>query len=275
MLLLLLACNGSKQEDIPSFLIEPVDLGPAIAAGVGLDTSDMAGLGLSLWAALPIFGENPAFDAPMTVEELWHPEVVQDEGICPYAEVLSNGTRWESDCRSTDGYDFSGWLERREWSETEADYQKLEADFEVVGDVEGADFERLKLKGSLVQVLPDNGEVLQHLDLNLHLELEGYWELQKPTDPHLEAWQRWLLSGSLEQHRDGKWLVNMQVEVGEVGGFTARSSSLQKAEGCPVELEGELSLGEQLSAQLGGLSSCDTCAGIYAGDQHTGDACAP
>ncbi len=275
MLLLLLACKTSESVPPPDFLIAPVELGAPRTSGTGLDPARTEDLGLALWAALPIFGENPAFDMPMDVEALWHPEVVQDEGSCPYSEVLPDGTLYQSDCRSTDGYDFSGSLERRVWSASDGDYQSLDADFEVVGDVENADFGRILLRGMLAEVQPDQGDVVQHLDLNLHMEVEGYWELQKPTDPRLEAWKNWTLTGSLERHRDGGWLVDLAVEIGGAGGFIARSSNLKKAEGCPVEMAGEILLSPELRLGLGGLSSCDRCVDVVQSDEVTGTACAP
>ena len=275
MLLLLLACKDPETVPPPDFLIAPVDLGAPLTAGTGLDPSATAELGMALWAALPIFGENPAFDMPADVEALWHPEVVQDEGICPYSEVLQDGTLFRSDCRSTDGYDFAGSLERRAWSASDGDYLSLDADFEVVGDVEGADFGRILLRGGWAQVQPDRGEVIQHLDVNLHMEVEGYWELQKPTDPRLEAWKDWTLSGSLEQHKDGTGLVDLAVDIGGAGGFVARSSALKEAEGCPVELQGDLWLSPELKLSLGGLSSCDRCVDVVQGEAVTGQACAP
>ena len=275
MLFLLLACKNPETVPPPDFLVAPVDLGTPLTTGTGLDPSATAELGLALWASLPIFGENPAFDMPADVEALWHPEVVQDEGICPYSEVLQDGTLFRSDCRSTDGYDFAGSLERRAWSASDGDYLSLDADFEVVGDVEGADFGRILLRGGWAQVQPDRGEVIQHLDVNLHMEVEGYWELQKPTDPRLEAWKDWTLSGSLEQHKDGTWLVDLAVDIGGAGGFVARSSALKEAEGCPVELQGDLWLSPELKLSLGGLSSCDRCVDVVQGEAVTGQACAP
>lgn len=275
MLLLLLACKTTETVPPPDFLIAPLDLGTPLASGTGLDPAATAELGVALWAALPIFGENPAFEMPADVEALWHPEVVQDEGICPYSEVLEDGTLHRSDCRSTDGYEFNGTLERRAWSASDGDYLRLDADFEVVADVEGADFGRILLRGSWAQVQPDQGSVVQHLDINLHMEVEGYWELHKPTDPRLEAWKNWTVSGSLEQHKEGGWLVDMSVDVGGAGGFLARSSELKEAEGCPVEMMGELLLSPELKLIPGGLSSCDRCVDVVEADVVTGQACAP
>jgi hypothetical protein len=264
MLLLLLACKDpTASEKTGEFLLAPVDLGAALTTSEDYDPSNGDGLGLALAAALPVFGDNPAWSTPYDVWELLMPEVVQDEGICPTREILADGYRWNAQCRSTDGYDFNGSAERID----DAEHSSFDVDIEVIGDVEGAMFDRVWMKGQLDQRRPTTGDVVQHLDINLHLQVSGYWEQRGPSDPRLQQWSDWAMSGSLEEHKDGTWIIDSAVDVGEVGGFSFSADQLQAAD-CPIELSGVAALSGAVTAAFSG---CDACADLSGGIQ----ACAP
>lgn len=276
MLLLLLACQPDKApEFVGDFLIDPVALGDARAVANGVETGDLPALGLAMAAGLPIFGEDPAWEVPQAVFNLLTPEVVQDQSVCPAAVVLDDGIRWQSDCRSTDGYEFSGTADQREWDADDGHRRRFEADLDVVGDVENAAFNTVGLHGFVEQVIPESGDVLHHLDLNLALAVDGYWEVHGPSDPRLEQWSDWRVTGSVEARHDGEWTVDLVVQVADVGGFLFGSNSLQTDGGCPVELKGEATLGGEVTATLGGVSSCDACAEIANSGASLGSACAP
>jgi hypothetical protein len=252
MMLLLLACKDpTTSETTDGFMLAPVELGAALAASEGYDPNDGEGIGLALAAALPVFGDNPAWSTPYDVWELLMPEVVQDEGICPTREILADGYRWNGSAERID----------------DAEHSSFNVDIEVIGDVEGAMFDRVWMQGQLDQRRPSTGEVVQHLDINLHLQVSGYWEQRGPSDPRLQQWKDWALSGSLEEQKDGTWVIDSAVNAGEVGGFTFSADQLQAAD-CPIELSGVAALSGAVTAAFSG---CDACADLSGGIQ----ACAP
>lgn len=261
----LLACVEEKKEEAADFLVIPVALGSPLASDTQFAPGDPAGLGAALAATLPLFGGNPTWDAPWDAWALQEGSTVQDEGVCPRTVVLDDGARYESDCRSTDGYEFSGAAESREWSADGMQRRRLELSMEVIGDGPDPEFDSLQLEGFLEQATPDSGTVVQHMDINLRLDVRGWFEERAPQDPRLTAWQGWAVTGSLEEYTDGRWQIDATIMSGGQG---ARVKAALEA-GCPVELKGLADLsGEQL--QLNGADGCDAC-----GEMGDAMVCAP
>lgn len=260
-MLLLLACTETKNTNPDTlFEIAPVDLGERFADGSGLDLGDSDAVGMVLGAALPIFHEDPAWDTPWDVWKLTESNLVRDDGQCPTTEVLEQGSLWRGGCRSTDGYEFDGTLSEETWEEGGIKWHKLVADVEVEGDIDDPLFERLSIEGTSLQGERDDG--LLHLDINLRIQVEGYWESRSPNDPRLTQWQDWRVSGTFETTEEMA-IFSTAVALGS-SGVATESTDLVIDAGCPIELKGTVALASDTSATatLGGVQSCDACADI-------------
>ena len=264
----LIGCDGEKAaEGEGAFGIAPVDLGSPLASDAQFDREDLAGLGAALDATLPLFGDRPTREAPYEAWALLQPSTVQDEGTCPQVIVLDDGTRYEAECRSSDGYEWSGWVEERSWDGGDGARNRLEADIEVLGDTEGAGFDSVQIEGFVEQATPGGGGVVQHLDLNLRLDVRGYFEQRAPQDPRLTGWQGWAITGSLEEREGGAWVIDTTV----MSGGQATRFAGELSAGCPVELGGEADLSGGEGLLLDGASACDACGALTDG----GAVCAP
>lgn len=261
MMLVLLACVPDETTPEAAFVVEPVELGSPRTTGEGFDPEDGAALGLGFAYAVPVFGENPAWDTPDEVLALLEPDTIRDPAACPIEQVDGDARIWMGDCRSSQGYEFTGQATRRTWVEDGVERTRWEGDLEVVGDREDPAFDRVHLAGFFEQSVPVAGTVTQHLDINLLVEVEGYWERHGASDPALEAWSRWVLTGSLEQ-RDTFWVTDLAAEVGPFGGFRFDSAELDSDASCPVESVGVADLGAGISAEVEGVASCDACARV-------------
>jgi len=268
---LLLACARPADEtDVePSFVVAPADVGAPLAASEGFDPRDGGALGLVFAHALPVFGENPAWDTPQAVLALWEPATVRDPAVCPREEVDGDARKWVGGCRSSQGYEFEGEATLRSWSDGVSERTRWEGELEVWADRDDPAFDRVHITGAFEQTVPLEGQVTQHLDVNVHLEVEGYWEHRAPGDPIGEAWADWTVSGSLER-RDSWWVSELAADVGGSGGLRFDADGLDADPGCPIEVTGEGALGEGVVASFEGVQGCDACA-------HVGDveACAP
>jgi hypothetical protein len=282
LVLLLVACthpDPAKGASGITFGVDPVDLGAPLASGTGFDPTDGDGVGLAMANVLPVFGtlddtDNPALATFTDVWAILQGETVRDEGQCPFDRVENDGTSiHEGDCRSSDGYEFTGSLSERSWEDDGAARYRVESDLEVVGDTESAAFDRIRIAGKLEVAEPDSGDVELHLDVNLHIEVEGYWE-QRGPDPRADAWRSWTATGAIEERADG-WRADVAAEVGDLDGLTLASSSLVETTTCPVEFVGTLDLGDASTAELEGVDSCDGCARVVTDDGTETLACYP
>jgi len=284
ILALALACGKPDPDDTGpeshdpwsvNFLVEPEDLGAPKAPASGFDPANGDALGLAMSQVLPVYGDaNPAWNTPFDVWEILQLGTVQDESVCPRTDLEGDTTLWASDCRSSQGYEFSGTASLSQWEDDIAERIRFEVQMEVLGDVESALFERILLDGVLQEAIPFGEEVVIHLDLNLHIEVEGYWEQRGPSDPRLEAWRAWTASGSVEES-PGRWSIDMAVDIAESGGFHVRAPRLDADSACPVELSGEAALAETITASFAGASSCDACAEVLADGTEVSRACKP
>lgn len=268
---LLLACahpDGDTTE-APAFVVTPADVGAPLAARVGFDPADGDALGLAFAHALPVFGENPAWDTPTGALALWDPDTVRDPAACPREEVDGDARRWIGGCRSSQGYEFEGEASLRSWNDGVSDRVRWEGDLEVWSDRDDPLFDRVRVVGAFEQATPMAGSVTQHLDVNVHVEVEGYWETRAPGDPIAQAWADWTVSGSLER-RDTWWVTELAADVGGSGGFAFDAPGLDADPSCPIEVVGDGTLADGVAAVFDGVQGCDACASV--GDVR---ACAP
>jgi len=281
----LAACAGAPAPDASAdlpFALASADLGPPVTEGGDFDPTAGDALGLMLDAVLPVFradsAADPAWDTPMAVWALLQDDRVQDAGVCPFERIEDGTSIFEGGCRSSDGYVFEGDVSERAWEEDGASRYRLDADVEVLGDTEGALFDRVTLRGAIERAVPENGAVDKHLDVNLALTVEGYWERRGAAEdaPEVRAWRAWSVAGTLE-NLDGAWVVGLAADIDGNGGVPLTSTSLRRAGSCPIEAEGEAALGVGVTAIFEGAagdSPCDACARVTS-ESGEANACAP
>ncbi len=261
MLTLLLACAPDPEVAPPAFVVDPVSIGTPVTDGAGYDAQDGDALGWAFAFSVPAFGENPAWDTPHEVLDVLDSATIRDPGVCPAEQVDGDARSWVGGCRSSQGYSFVGEATLRTWTEDAVARTRWEGDLEVIGDREDPAFDRIHLVGFFEQAVPVAGTVTQHLDINLHIAVEGYWERHGETNPALDAWSDWNLAGSLEQ-RETFWVSELAAAVGSTGGFRFDSAALEADPACPVEAVGVADLGDGVLAEVEGVTSCDACARV-------------
>jgi hypothetical protein len=274
LLLALIACNPDPKtsDHGVEFVLAPADLGAPVVSGSGFDPADGDALGLALDQTLPVFGgELGVWDAPNFIWELIQRGNVWNQGSCPFERVEDGATVYEGDCRSSFGYEFAGELRDEEWTVEAVDHHRIDADLVVTGDVDGAVFDTALLQGAIERAAPEDGSVV-HYDVNLRLQLLGYWEDRPGEAARASAWQAWAVSGTVEEDA-GTWRVDLAADVGGSGGFTLASQALVEQTSCPVELDGDATMGDGVEARFA-ASTCDACAELTF-DEGSSSACAP
>lgn len=243
------------------FAVLSEDVGDPIAVDSGFDAANGDALGAAFSAALPVFGGGDlAWSVPNEVWTILQGDLVRDNGVCPYRELQGDVTVYQSDCRSSQGYEWSGDASERTWTESGVTRARLDADLEVIGDADDVTFDRIRLSGAVASGTNDDG--VNHIDVNMLVEVAGYWQARAPEDPRGAAWTHWVMSGRLERDADGKWQTDLAMEGTNTGGLQFVSRSLAERSSCPVEVVGEAVLGGGVSAQFEGADSCDACADI-------------
>lgn len=263
VLLALAACTPEEGDGAGGvvFVLPATSLGAPVAASYGFDPADGDGVGRALDATLPVFGgDAPLWDTPAFVWELAMRETIRNAGVCPAEQIDGSARTYLGDCRSSFGYEYIGEATEDAWTEGDVTYDRLDAELQVLGDVDGAEFERAVLSGAIVRAVPSDGRVDAHYDVNLRLALAGYWSRRGGDDPRELTWSDWAIAGTAEV-RDGRWLTDLAVEIAGAGGMRLRSDSLALGTRCPIEAEGEADLGDDVTA-LFSSASCDACADV-------------
>lgn len=260
---------ASAGVDDVDFAILSEDVGDPMAQDSGFDGGNTAALGAAFAAALPVFGSGDlAWSVPSDVWGVLQDELVGDNGVCPYRELAGDVTLYQSDCRSSQGYEWTGDASERTWSEQGVTRARLEADLEVIGDADDVTFDRIRLSGAVVRATNEDG--VEHIDVNMLVEVAGYWQKRAPSDPRGASWTHWVTSGRLERSAAAVWQIDVALEGTSSGGMAFFSDSLAERTTCPIEVVGEAALGSGFSAIFEGVDSCDACAGI-----DSAQACAP
>jgi hypothetical protein len=274
MLLALFACTPAGEDDaaVP-FALPAADLGAPVAAETGFDPADGPGIGRALDGALPAFAEGaPLWDTPLAVWAIAMDDAVRTAGACPAEQIDGDTHTYLGDCRSSFGYAYAGEATERTWTEDGVDRERLAAELEVIGDVEGAEFDRAALSGAVERAVPEDGRVDAHYDVNLRLSLEGYWSQRGADDPREATWADWAVSGTAEV-KDGLWRVDLAVDIGGAGGMRVVTDALAREASCPIEADGEATLADGVTAILA-AATCDACAEVRHGGGTT-QACRP
>lgn len=271
MLWLLLSCDASQITPV-GFSLEPVDLGEARVTDEGMDPSDGDAAGLAFAAVMPGWegGGLPPWDVPAAIWEIALHERVADEGVCPFVTLDGGDATYQSGCRSKHGYEWEGTAKVTRSDEDGIERERWDYELSVVGDIDDARFERLSLQGAVARAVDGD---LTHVDVNLQVELLGYFEARNVEDVRTTSWSDWRASGSIEQEGEA-FALSLNADVGGSGGFTLAGEELSTSEGCPVEPTGTATMGDGVEAHFEGAEACDACATIIDGEATTA-ACAP
>lgn len=271
MLWLFLSCDASGIPPV-GFALDPVDLGDARVSGEGMDLSDGAAAGLAFAAVMPGWeaGGLPPWDVPAAIWEIALHERVADEGVCPFVTLDGGDATYQSDCRSKHGYEWEGTAKVTRSDKDGIERERWDYDLSVVGDIDDARFERLSLRGAVARAVDGD---LTHVDVNLQMELLGYFEARDVEDVRIASWSDWQASGGIESEGDD-FSLSLGAAVGGNGGFTLAGEALSAAADCPVEPTGTAQMGNGAEAVFEGAEGCDACATITT-DEATTPACAP
>lgn len=271
---LLVACTGDPNPIRALFALPYADLGAPVASATGFDAADGTTVGRALDSTLPVFEAiDPGWQTPTFLfDELLTDERVRDPNQCPFVTVSGEATVHEGGCRSSGGYDYIGSASDRSWTEDGVAWRSLDLDLEVVGDTEDVLFDRVLLSGVVQRGVPEDDAIDAHVDINLRIEVEGYFE-RHGDDPRTEAWAAWSMSGAWEETGDAV-LADLSVDVAGGGGMMVRSEALTAGSGCPIEVRGDATLGDGVTATFAGVDGCDACAEIVF-EGGTSSACAP
>jgi len=272
--LLLLGCT--PDDTISPWRIDAQDLGEPLASGSGYDTETPAAAWFAAEQVLPdLAREAPASTLPLQLwEEIYDDESIADSGSCPYLVAEGATLSWVSNCRSQEGYEWSGSVSLTEWEEDGREWDLWELDIEVLGREESSAFERVFAHGSVLQVTGGGDDLLQATQVNYRAGAEGFSRLGVTDDQQELAWEDLHHSGRVEEHRDGLTVVEGSVSLGTLGGFSYESlGGMSWTAGCGSEPIGTLSLGPSTILDFDGKGSCDHCAEMSVGGDEVEAAC--
>ena len=269
------ACN---KQDGPSWLLEDIDLGADVASseGYALEGGETTWLAAAqiipdqLWTA-------PGYELPLAIwEEVVDDESIADEGSCPY--VIAEGPKltWVSNCRSQDGYDWSGTVSRTDGEQDGRTTTLWELDIEIIADTDFPRFARVMMSGS-VFITESGGELVEGVQTNLITVVEDFESVAQGDDEQKQIWSTgWALSSRQEVHTDGTLMIAGSTELGDRGGLSFFGTALSIDAACPGEPDGELTFTADATATLSldGLSGlCDNCATLTLDGLDMGEVC--
>lgn len=286
LLLVSAACFlGACKDDSPetsalgSWLVAEADLGAPRASGTGLTLGDGSGLWSPLAQVVPwLEYEDPASDVPFTAWDLVTSTRVADMGSCPDVQAVGRTTTWETwDCRSSQGYEWSGQVSQEEWDDdaTGWRYARWDFDLDVVADVDEPRFDALSLAGSVLYVIGD-GETLHHaVQINATTHLVGYWARQNATDPREALWDDWVSTARYEQDGAGRFQFEGKADLGGQGGLRFSSADLSRGTACTTVPIGTVTLQADRAATLvfAGDAGCSHCADLRIDGEDAGTTC--
>lgn len=230
------------------------------------------------WAAaellVPVTGwDFPASSIPLFVwDDVAMAINVADDGTCPYSLTDSDGASttqsWESDCRSQDGYEWTGGGSRTTWSEPDVDgvsWTLWAMELDVEAGIDDPTFDRLGLHGLLWFGVGDGEPLLRVAQVNMAVSLEGYWSRQNADTDREELWRDLRLTGSWEEHETGPADAHRfagAAQLGELGGLAFDGPDVLEADHCAAEPTGAVDLQGIADATLtfDGDTTCDRCA---------------
>jgi len=276
--LLASACkDGAPDPTASEWLVDEVDLGEPLAQGDGFVFDN----GNDAWFAAEQFTPQlewgyPGVDIPLYLWDLVQGLNIADEHGCPYTTADGQSTTWRSDCRSQNGYEWTGEV-TRSWGETGGGltWTRWDMDLEIIGDNDDPTFDRLTLRGSMRNLQGDGGELVQALQVNMIAGVDGYWERRDVNDGREAAWNDWVLTARYELLQGDEHRFEGTTDLGELGGLSFQTHSLVVESGCAGEPRGilELHASEDVQLSFEGLADCDRCASYAVDGEFAGQAC--
>lgn len=277
LLTLLVACGDKVDADDP-WLLDPQDLGADMAAGTGFDLSDTSATWTAADQLIPgMYWDLPALDlVTVALDTMLDDEGVTDAGTCPYTVADGPTLTYITNCRSQDGYDFTGTISYTDGDTDGRDWRLWELDLEVEPKEEFSDFEQISLKGK-IYTSDGSGDdaLLGALQANVLLSVADYPEAVNGSEAEEAIWSSWALSARYERHEaDGgvKLLMEGAADLGSYGGLEFSGTDLLLPDSCPNEIDGELAFGDG-TLTFDGSNGCDRCATLTVGGEEVGAAC--
>lgn len=278
-LILCLACadKGADSADESLWNAPSVDLGDAVTVGSGFEFGNGDGAWLAAEHVIPdIYLTMPPTDIPQLLWEMLQGANIADEGSCPYLTASGATLTYKSDCRSQDGYEWSGELSETQWEDEHGRWKQWTMNLEVIADVENPSFDRVTLQGDFVDLTADSLDgVDRAVYANLIAGADGYWEQQNISQNREAAWNNYAVTGRWERRSNGTTVSQGSLDLGEYGGLRFSSEPLQHSDSCAGEPAGSLTLESNQTAVLTfeGVSSCDRCASYSLDGEFAGQAC--
>ena len=153
------------------------------------------------------------------------------------------------DCRSSQGYEFSGDTTVDRWEGSGWNWERYDFDIEVIGDTEDVSFDRIRLRGAVVYVDGQDDSTLDEaVQVNVEATAEGWLSRADLDDPREPLWQPWAVTARYETTKDGLTRVDGNAVLGTLGGFGFTADGLR--EGCPAVPDGTVRLSGTQDAAL-------------------------
>ena len=269
LLLAALACTKEEEPDSITWLLGLRDAGQPLALGQGFDPSDPPETYFAAQHVVPelYYGNSPASEIPLLLWDHLLGENISDDGICPYLTADGPTLVYQANCRSAEGYDWSGEVREVEWEEEGQEWHHWDFDLVVETDLEDKSFERISIVGQIFYASANEDiGLVSHTQTNVQVETTGYWANKAVNGEHLEAaWSELALTGLWEtQDVDKRTFVHSGVlDLGDFGGFTFESEGLvDQGADCVGEPKGRFTLSGAADASLRfeGAERCDGCA---------------
>jgi hypothetical protein len=275
-----LACSGRDGDsgsDGEGWLGPAVDLGSDMATGAGFEFSNGSHAWLAAEHIVPdVYLTMPPADIPELLWDMVQAANIADEGSCPYVTASGATVTWKSDCRSQDGYEWTGELSETQWEDESGRWKQWTMSIEVIADVENPSFSRMTLEGDFVDLTADSIEGLERaVHANLRAGVDGYWEQQSVASDREAAWADYVISGRWERGSDGRSKMAGSLDLGEYGGLRFESEAMLHQDSCTGEPKGTLALTSSQTATLDfeGADDCDRCASFSLDGAFAGQAC--
>lgn len=277
--LALAGCEGGKDADTGGspWIVSDQGLGSARATGSSpMDLSDPNTAYLALEQLIP--GLDWGQPGIMIPKELWSTlmrPTVSDDGTCPVAEVAGTATVYRSyDCRSTQGYEFTGDVAEDRWEASGWSWERYDFDIEVVGDTEDVAFDRIALRGAVVYVDGlDDSNLDEAVHVNVAASAEGWLSRADVDDPREPIWRNWSVTARYERTQDGLQRIDGDAVLGNLGGLAFDAEGM--GAGCAAVPDGTLHISGQQDAVLvfAGDTDCRRCAAYSIDGSDAGEAC--
>jgi len=272
----LVACGGKEPE--LDWLVEPLEMG-SYASETGYLFEDPQSTWFAAEHVLPSLRWSvPASNIPLYLwEDVLSGEDVMDAGSCPYLTVQDGKTTWSANCRSQEGYNWTGQVSVTKEDTDTWRIEHWEFDMEVSSDRDERHFDWVLLDGEVRYVTGDDDPLARQAQANIHIEAPGYWA--GAFQPELDsAWSDMNLTGIWEAQATGageKWRIEAHADLGSRSGFSTSSDALHVEDSCAGEPRGQAVFIGNNTARLEfeGADGCNGCAQLWIDAERSPNAC--